>query len=269
MSLESIEPEKQNNPRNNSGAMRNPDLSQRPSRDSIVRSYSEQAAAKARSARMESQKAFQDFQESAARHRERQLRRAEIESRREMGQRNDPADDDVTLRSSGSNRVRVSRPLSSQESYRRARSYAETYERERASRDAFSAANASRTKNRELIDARGSIDSRAFNEKNEIRGYTIDERDRHDPYLKVTESKSRWRSQSPTSSNNRLPERIVNSLPRPNAGVRNLTSLSDSISGKDQYSRSGSGLSGLPPFVKIAIPVIIVLFIILMFILFS
>ena len=73
-------------------------------------------------------------------------------------------------------RTRVVPPLSSQESYDRTRSSMENYERARASRDALSETRRTRTPNREVIDGRGSIDSRAFNETHELVGYSIDDR---------------------------------------------------------------------------------------------
>ena len=52
------------------------------------------------------------------------------------------------------------------------RSSMESYERARASRDALSETRRSRALNREVIDGRGSIDSRTFNESHQTK--TVD-----------------------------------------------------------------------------------------------
>ncbi len=117
---------------------------------------------------------------------------------------------------------------------------------------------------RQLIDGRGSIDSRAFNERREIVGYTIDDRDRHDPMVDALESRSRWRSQDGLSVSH---QRI--SGPQ-QAGGRRPTQIGlqgGAMGRKRDFAAARGSASGIPLFVKIAIPVIIVLGIILFFLL--
>lgn len=52
-----------------------------------------------------------------------------------------------------------------------------------------------RTSSREVIDARGSIDSRTFNETHEISSIARDARDRHDPSLDTISHKT-WYSRA-------------------------------------------------------------------------
>lgn len=115
--------------------------------------------------------------------------------------------------------------------------------------------------NRDLIDGRGSIDSRAFNERREIVGYTIDDRDRHDPMLDTTDSHSRWRSQDGYDvSRQRISSGRARTRP-------NQIGLQGGSLGKRRDFAAANPASGIPLFVKVAIPVIIVLAIILFFLL--
>lgn len=273
-------------------------ITTRPSRDSIVRSYSEQAAARARNARMVSQKTYHDYQVNSSREKARQARREELRSqgaicgnnvdsmRASRGFRddlyNDPAQNNPSRSSQSNERSkerprtaqrhhvgRVARPLTSEESRAATRRSMEMYDRERASRDVLSQNRISRTPNREVIDARGSVDSRAFNEFNELVGYSIDDRDRPQPFVDSTASKSRWKSHAGqgfdgTRDRSSAPVRPTSR----NSGV-SLSNLSNTISGKDSYGNPKAGIAGLPAFVKIAVPVIVVLIIILLVIVFG
>ena len=121
-------------------------------------------------------------------------------------------------------------------------------------RDALSSTRY-RSSDREIIDGRGSIDSRAFSERDELVGYTIDERDQHDPRLDTNMSKSRWKSHAGQGFGK------ANGKFRPTR--RNAAS---------PYADLGSAsrepfLPGVPMIVKIIVPVVIVLAIILIFIL--
>lgn len=239
------------------------------SRERIVRTYAAQDAERARNARVYSQEAAQAYKENAARAKERAAQRRAIDAQRReqeafrAAQRAQQREADMANARSRANmqerqlrsstpRTRVNNPLSSQESQERTRMSMESYERERAARDVLSSSSR-RTTNREIIDGRGSIDSRALNERNELVGYTIDERDQHDPMLDVNETKNRWKShagQGFVDSPNRTPtRRVIQSSP---------------LGGSDS---NGSFLAGIPMIVKILVPVIIILAIVLFFIL--
>lgn len=119
-------------------------------------------------------------------------------------------------------------PLTSQESHDQIEMSREAYERARASRDARTSTATRRNGDREVIDGRGSIDSRAFNERNELVGYTVNSNDRHDPMIDHPEGRTRWRSHPGQSG---LPGRRTGAHSR-NADLRNL---SDTISGRSDY----------------------------------
>ncbi|WP_165061055.1 MULTISPECIES: hypothetical protein [unclassified Adlercreutzia] len=120
-----------------------------------------------------------------------------------------------------------------------------------------------RNTNREIIDGRGSIDSRALNEKNELVGYTIDERDRHDPMVDINDSKSRWRSHDGNFGGyDRMP---VSGGKRRNARPNQIGLQGGSMGNKRNFAAASN--TGIPLFVKIAIPVIIILIIVLIFLL--
>lgn len=240
-------------------------ITSRPSRDSIIRSYSEQAAARARNARLQSQQTYRQYQESAARLRERQERRDELRSRSiEANVSERPAS---TPQAAHSASPKTIRPLTTQESYRRTKTSMESYERERSNRDAFSRANAGRTTDREIIDARGSVDSRAFNELDKLVGYSIDDTDRPDPLIDSTNSKSRWRSHAGSGLDQG--SGLAFNLPSATRKRGNLTHLGGSMVSRASYNKTGGRFSDVPLFVRIAIPVIVVLLIILLFILFG
>ncbi len=125
------------------------------------------------------------------------------------------------------------------------------YEIVKARREARARESAGRNRNRDLIDARGSIDSRAFNENQEIVGYTINKEDAHDPLIE-TNSSSRWNSRDAQDAR---------SAPR----RRNLDNLGSTVTGRTQYGQKKEGLPGV---IKFLILLIIVLLIILLVILF-
>ncbi|MCI9627963.1 MAG: hypothetical protein HFJ64_01825 [Eggerthellaceae bacterium] len=254
-------------------------ITTRPSRDSVVRSYSEQAAARARNARMESQKTYHDYQVNSSIQRARWQRREELRAQSAQS-----ASEDTTQSQIGSHagergsspRViqrqhmgRVTPPMSSEESRARYRRSQEAYERERSSRDVLSQNRVMRSMNRQVIDARGSVDSRAFNENDELVGYSIDDRDRPQPFVDSSNSKSRWRSHAGQGFDGTRSRSAAPTRPSAKRQRLNLSSLSDTISGKDSYGNPKSGIAGLPIFVKIAVPIIVVLLIVLLVILFG
>jgi hypothetical protein len=152
-------------------------------------------------------------------------------------------------------RKRAVSPLTSQESYDRTRNSMEHYEQARAMRDALSPQRMSRTTNREVIDGRGSVDSRAFNELNELVGYSIDERDKtsNTSIYDSNQSREHWQSHRGDGSGRKRRTKVGNGVPSTNLSpARGITQAGSSI----------------PPFVKIAVPVIVILIIILLFILF-
>lgn len=251
-------------------------ITTRPSRDTIVRSYSEQAATRARNARMASQKTYQDYQANSDRERERRMRREQLRVISDDGGAPDgvvPDGPATAHRSTQREHMgRAHRPLTSEESRMSAARSAERYERNRASRDALAGNRISRSPNRRLIDARGSVDSRAFSEYDQLVGYSVDESDRPQPFVDASNPKSKWRSHAGQGFDGTRDRSIGASMQgRPqamNQGL-NLNSLSDAISGKDAYGNPKNGIAGLPAFVKIAVPVIVVLIIILIVILFG
>ncbi|MDO4289693.1 MAG: hypothetical protein Q4C41_00490 [Eggerthellaceae bacterium] len=265
-------------------------VTSRPSRDSILQSYAAQDAERARNARMYSQAVSQVYQENSSRANDRAAQRAQLEQRRREREAelavqraaleaSRAAEREADARRGGAAagasgqggvpvrpRVRVVPPLSSQESYDRTRSSMESYERARASRDALSASRAGRSTNREVIDARGSIDSRAFNEQGELVGYTTDERDKPRAAVDDSFTQTRWHSRAGQGFSD-VPDsgarRRGGAAPR-GEGVGFSGGV---MSGRAQYAAPKGGIRGafasLPLFVKIAIPVIVALVIVL------
>lgn len=261
-------------------------VTSRPSRESILRSYAAQDAERARTARAYSQAVSQVYRDNSAYRQDRAANRASLaEQQREQRARWEEearqasasrGSQGTSASSSGDGqrrprpRVRVVPPLSSQESYDRTRSSMESYERARASRDAFSDARRARTLNREVIDGRGSIDSRAFNETHELVGYSIDDRDRPQATVddSFSESRSRWHSRAGQGFSSSPDTRSSRSRAGQQRQRRSGVGFSGGVvSGRANYTAPRSGILGfiasLPLFLKIAIPVIIVLAIIL------
>lgn len=251
-------------------------ITTRPSRESILQSYASQDEMRARNARMYSQQAAQSVAASAAQRdadraarqealaaqqREQEAYRAQREAERaaRRGQGYAPA----------SRRTRVVPPLSSQESYDMTRSSMASYERARASRDALSETRRARALNREVIDGRGSIDSRTFNESHQISAYSRDERDRHDPMVNTAPPRTTWRSRAGQG---------FDAAPEGGAGAHGLplrqrtssgnVGFSGVMSGRADYSASSSPLAGIPLFLKVTIPVIVILLIVILFLVF-
>ena len=118
-----------------------------------------------------------------------------------------------------------------------------------------------RGREREVIDGRGSIDSRAFNERNELVGYTINRSDRHEPMLDVPANRSKWSSSSGHDrsgpSRRESPQRMRN---------QDLRSLSDTISGRSDF-QGNSGSQAVPMSIKVLGALITILLIVLIVIL--
>lgn len=180
----------------------------RPSRDSILQAYAAEDVQRAQDARTRSQNASAEYLQNTTRAAARAAQRAKLLARqqdqrafeRKMEQ------DEVLSRQRvaqqqaraqlADRRERAATPLSSQESQERTRTWQENYEYQRATRDPLMRAQYGRVGNREVIDGRGSIDSRAFNEHQMLVGYTIDERDRHQPDIDSVDSNMRWHSRA-------------------------------------------------------------------------
>lgn len=239
---------------------------QRPSRDSLVRRYNAEDATRARNTRMYSQEAMQSFQQREAIAKERQTQREAFAARSREEQRRaartggrGAAPDKPMTQAEAQQRARdiramnrVRKPLTSQESHDQTQMSREAYEHERARRDVLASGRSHRTSNREVIDGRGSIDSRAFNERNELVGYSIDEADKPDPMLDTTSSTSRWNSQSGQSMEGRGLRRNAD-----------LGSLSDAISGRSDYRSGRPRLADIPLSIKLLAALIVVLLIVL------
>lgn len=250
-------------------------ITSRPSRESIMRSYAAQDEARARSARMRSQESYKNYQAAAERNRERLDRKRELEMRireeerlRADERRRQFEMDQARLRSETARGQRegyaaarrVVEPLSSQESHERSERSRAFYEREREYRDALSPARPLRGGNREVIDGRGSIDSRAFSERHDLVSYSIDESDKPDPMIDGSNPKAKWHSHAASDV----------SVPRGMLGRRGTATGPAFSSGLSQKRTMGIGspFADLPPFVKVVVPLIVVLLIVLLVIVF-
>ena len=163
----------------------------RPSRESILQAYAAEDVQRAQDARTRSQNASAELlaRQQDQRAFERKMEQDEVLSRQRVAQKQARAQ-------LADRRERAATPLSSQESQERTRTWQENYEYQRATRDPLMRAQYGRVGNREVIDGRGSIDSRAFNEHQMLVGYTIDERDRHQPDIDSVDSNMRWHSRA-------------------------------------------------------------------------
>ena len=240
-------------------------ITTRPSRESILQSYASQDELRARNARMRSQQVAQSYAASAAQRdadraarqealiaqqREQEALRAQREAERiaRQQQRQQAA--------AAQRRARVVPPLSSQESYDLTRSSMESYERARASRDALSESRRGRALNREVIDGRGSIDSRTFNESQQISGYSRDERDRPEPMVDTVNARTSRRSRAGQGFD-AVPDAGAMSrprIPRPSA--------------QRAYGASSGAASGIPTFLKVTLPIVVVLLLVILYLLF-
>ena len=244
-------------------------ITTRPSRESILQSYATQDEMRARDARLRSQQASRAYTASAAqRDADRAARREalaaqqrEQEARRAAQQR--PAPAATPAQRAGQRRTRVVPPLSSQESYDLTRSSMESYERARASRDALSEARRGRALNREVIDGRGSIDSRTFNESHQISAYSRDDRDRHAPMIDTMDNRT-WYSRAgqgfatPAEGAPGAPAPVR----RPRSSRASDVGFAGVMSGSANYGGAQGG-SGVPLFVKVAVPLIVVLLVVI------
>lgn len=252
-------------------------ITTRPSRESILQSYATQDEMRARDARLRSQQASRAFAASAAQRdadraarrealaaqqREQEARmkaQREQDARRAAQQRTASA---TPAQRAGQRRTRVVPPLSSQESYDLTRSSMESYERARASRDALSESRRGRALNREVIDGRGSIDSRTFNESHQISAYSRDDRDRHDPTIDVMDNRT-WYSragQGFAAPADGMPAAPV--ARRPRSSSASDVGFAGVMSGRANYGGT-QGASGVPTFLKVAIPIIVVLLVVI------
>ena len=239
-------------------------ITTRPSRESILQSYASQDEMRARNARLRSQQAAQSTAASAAQRNADRLARQEAlaaQQREQEAYRAQREADRAARRAQ--RRTRVVPPLSSQESYDLTRSSMESYERARASRDALSETRRGRALNREVIDGRGSIDSRTFNESHQISAYSRDERDRHDPMVDTVEARTTWRSRAGQGFDGAVDPAGAHAMPaplRPRGSRASDVGFSGVMSGRANYSAPASGpLAALPTFLKVTIPVIVIL----------
>lgn len=252
-------------------------ITTRPSRESILQSYASQDEMRARNARLRSQQAAQSYVASAAQRdadrmarqealaaqqREQEAYRAQREAER-AARLQGAAGPSV----SASRRTRVVPPLSSQESYDMTRSSMESYERARASRDALSETRRSRALNREVIDGRGSIDSRTFNESHQISDYSHDDRDRHDPMIDTVAARTNWRSRAGQGFE-AVSDGGVSAPLRSRASRASEVGFSGVMSGRANYSAPSGPLAAVPSFLKVTVPIIVVLLAIILFLIF-
>lgn len=256
-------------------------ITTRPSRESILQSYASQDEMRARNARLRSQQAAQSTAASAAQRnadrlarqealaaqqREQEAYRAQREADR-AARRAQRGGTPPTASAPATRRTRVVPPLSSQESYDMTRSSMESYERARASRDALSETRRSRALNREVIDGRGSIDSRTFNESHQISGYSHDDRDRHDPMVDTVAARTNWRSRAGQGFE-AVSDGGVSAPLRSRASRASEVGFSGVMSGRANYSAPSGPLAAVPSFLKVTVPIIVVLLAIILFLIF-
>ena len=239
--------------------------SPRLTRDELVREYNSQNAERARNARTYSNDTMRTQRESRERARLRnqsrsrldQLRkeeedRAARKRARERDLQASEARQDANVHMNAT-RVRqrntISKPLSSQEFKENTRRSFEHYEKERAARDPFLKPTGL-SKERTVIDGRGTIDSRTFNERQEISNKTMDERDKHEPEATSNGAKNRWRTHSGKADG------------PAHASTNALKTFNI------ERTPIGNSFSELPQFLKYSIPVIIILLLIVIFLLF-
>lgn len=256
-------------------------ITTRPSRESILQSYASQDEMRARNARLRSQQAAQSYAASAAqRDADRAARQEALAAQqREQAAYRAQREAERAARLQGaagpsasvSRRTRVVPPLSSQESYDLTRSSMESYERARASRDALSETRRGRALNREVIDGRGSIDSRTFNESHQISGYSHDDRDRHDPMVDTVNARTNWRSRAGQGFDAVPDSGAAHGVPvplRPRASRASEVGFSGVMSGRANYSAPSGPLASVPTFLKVTVPIIAILLVIILVLVF-
>lgn len=252
-------------------------ITTRPSRESILQSYASQDEMRARNARLRSQQAAQSYAASAAQRDADRMARQEALAAQQREQEAYRAQREAeraarlqgaaTPAASASRRTRVVPPLSSQESYDLTRSSMESYERARASRDALSETRRGRALNREVIDGRGSIDSRTFNESHQISGYSHDDRDRHDPMVDTVTARTNWRSRAGQGFE-AAPDGGMPAPLRPRGSRASDVGFSGVMSGRANYSAPSGPLAAVPSFLKVTVPIIVILLVIILFLVF-
>ena len=118
---------------------------------------------------------------------------------------------------------------------------------------------------RELIDARGSIDSRTFDEEHRISPVAKDDRDRHAASVDVISSRTHWHSRSSQSARTafgdtrRLPTRGAKTAPKQQSGVGFTRSV---LSGPADYTPPSKLSSSNVPVIKIVAAAAIILLVI-------
>ena len=165
-------------------------------------------------------------------------------------------------------RQRIAEPLSSQESYDSMRRSRASYERARASRDVLDEARRA-AGNREVIDGRGSIDSRTFNESHQISAYSRDDCDRPDPMLDTVSARTSWRSRAGQGFD-AAPEGGMGThgLPLRPRSAGNVGFSGGVMSGRADYGAPAGPLAGIPLFLKVTIPIIVILLIVILVLVF-
>ena len=129
--------------------------------------------------------------------------------------------------------------------------------------EARRAAQQRRALNREVIDGRGSIDSRTFNESHQISAYSRDDRDRHDPMIDTMDNRT-WYSRAgqgfatPAEGAPGAPAPVR----RPRSSRASDVGFAGVMSGSANYGGAQGG-SGVPLFVKVAVPLIVVLLVVI------
>ena len=116
---------------------------------------------------------------------------------------------------------------------------------------------------RQVIDGRGSIDSRTFNESHQISAYSRDDRDRHDPMIDTMDNRA-WYSRAgqgfatPAEGAPGAPAPVR----RPRGSRASDVGFAGVMSGSANYGGAQGG-SGVPLFVKVAVPLIVVLLVVI------
>ena len=125
--------------------------------------------------------------------------------------------------------------------------------------------------NREVIDGRGSIDSRTFNESHQISALSHDDRDRPRAAIDASMTETRWHSRAGQGFDSVPDAGAMGGIParvRPHGpGHRAPSGVGFSggvVSGRGDYAGAGGGfLAGVPLFFKVTVPLIVVLLVIL------
>lgn len=139
-------------------------------------------------------------------------------------------------------RGHASHPLSSAEGRERSRVAQETYEFERASRDALSGSTYGRRGEREIIDARGSIDSRAFSERDQLIGYSIDEDDKPEPAIDASLTQTRWHSRAGQGFDNVPDAGRQRRVPLPGVGFQGAKPMGGFVDPPSAFRKPGLGM---------------------------